>query len=113
MIEEAIGHKWSKGGFTTRIDSLRTKFKIILGFKKALQALLDEANLLRNCILHNGSKVSRQYLEQFGEKRNLILNTPINLSPHFIRAIFYLSIDFIRVLFVEVSKIAFKPSMEW
>lgn len=106
MVEMAVGRKWSEGGFSNRIEKLRKKFGILLDFKKELQNLLDEANLLRNCILHNGSKVSTDYLKDFGKKKNLQLNAPIEVSPYFIDAIYYLSLDFVKLLFIKTSEIA-------
>lgn len=103
MIEKAMGRTWSTGSFSTRITKLQKKFKINVGFKKKLQDLLDEANLIRNCILHNGSKVSSDYASQFGERRNAKVDEPILINPFFLDAIFYLSIDLIKALFIEAS----------
>lgn len=107
MIEKALGRKWSQGLISKRFESLRTKFNITLGFKKTLLELFDEADLIRNCVLHNGSKVSKDYYNQFGEKRNLKLMQPINLNQSFLNVIYYLSIDFVKILFIEVSKICY------
>lgn len=110
MLQKAMGRTWSQGSFSNRIDKLRKKFSIILNFKAYLKELLDEANLLRNCILHNGSKVSEDYLKEFGEKRTLELNSLIMISPYFIDAIFYLGLDLIKLLFIETSGKAWEPS---
>jgi hypothetical protein len=45
--------------------------------------LFDEADLIRNCVLHNGSKVSEDYYKKFGKKRELQLMEPIKLNNHF------------------------------
>ena len=112
MTELAVGRTWSEGNFSERMGKLRTKFEIILSFKKNLKELLDEANLIRNCILHNGSKVSSDYYDKFGDKRKLTLGEPIVLSQSFCDAIYYLSLDFIELLFVETSNIAWIPSLK-
>lgn len=103
MIDQAIGRTWSERGFSTRIEKLRTKFNIILGFKKDLIKLLDEANLIRNCVLHNGSKVSKEYEEGFATKRLLKKNDSIKFSKYFLDAIYYLSLDFVKSLFINTS----------
>jgi len=110
MIEMAVGRKWSEGGFSKRIEKLRSKFGINLGFKRILQEFLDEANLIRNCILHNGSKVSSDYFKEYGEKRTLQLNTPVVISSYFLDCLYYLAIDFVKILFVETSNLAWTPN---
>jgi hypothetical protein len=69
--------------------------------------LFDEADLIRNCVLNNGSKVSEDYYKKFGKKRELQLMEPIKLNQSFLNAIYYLSIDFVKILFIEVSKICY------
>lgn len=105
MINKALGRNWSEGGFSKRIEVLRNKFNINIGIKKKLLRLLDEANLLRNCILHNGGKVSNDYFLEFGKEKNITENKAIIISPHFLDAIYYLSIDFIKILSIKVSEI--------
>lgn len=106
MIEMAVGRSWSAGNFSNKIEKLRTKFGITLKFKKQLKDILDEANLLRNCILHNGSKVSSDYLDQFGTKRNITKGDNIKFSVYFLDALYYLSLDFVKELFIETSNLS-------
>lgn len=108
MIEMAIGRSWSIGSFSTRMERLRSKFGITLKFKKELKELFDEANLLRNCILHNGSKVSSDYMSQFGTKRKINKNDNIHFSVYFLDALYYLSLDFVKELFIEVTNLSWE-----
>jgi hypothetical protein len=103
MIEEAMGRDWSVGSFTKRVEKLQAKFGVNLGFKKQILLLFDEANLLRNCILHTGSKISPDYAQQFGKARKAKKGDQVSFNSHFAMAITYLSRDWIKDLFMNVS----------
>lgn len=104
LIDLAVGREWAKGSFSSRIEKLRTKFKIQLSLKKDLQKFLDEIYLIRNSIVHNGSKVTKDYHDAFGEQRDIIIGDKLEISQVRLQALYYLSIDLIKLLFIQTTK---------
>ena len=73
-----------------------------------MQAIFDEANLLRNCILHNGAKASKNYYSAIGVTKGLNVGDPIRIDKYFNEAMYYLSIDLINKLFYIVDSYSFQ-----
>lgn len=103
--------KWGNGNFSTRMDRLKTKFGIDLDFDRRLVDILDEANLLRNCILHNGAKVSIDYFDFIKGKKEINIGDKIKIDRYFNECLYYLSLDFITKLFCLVEPITFKTGI--
>lgn len=99
--------KWGSGSFTTRFEKLNNKFGIQLGFDSKLESLLDEANLLRNCILHNGAKVSSDYYTEIGINKGLHIGDKITIDRYFNEAIYYLSLDLVKKLYCLIESLSF------
>lgn len=104
--------KWGSGSFTTRFEKLNNKFGIQLGFEPKLQSLFDEANLLRNCILHNGGKVSSDYYSEIGINKGLNIGDKITINRYFNEAIYYLSLDLVKKLYCLIESLSFYDSPE-
>lgn len=104
-LEKKKDREWAQNSFSGRLNKLNDRFGINLGFEQNLLSLFDEFDLLRNCILHNGSKVSPRYHDKFKEIREINLGDPIELSKYFLNAVYYLSSDFVELLFIETSNL--------
>ncbi|MFD2890403.1 hypothetical protein ACFS5J_00025 [Flavobacterium chuncheonense] len=111
-IIDITERKWGAGSFTTRFDRLNTKFGINLGFDPILLNLFDEANLLRNCILHNGAKVSSDYYSAIGVHKGLNIGDKLNVSRYFNEALYYLSLDLVKKLYCQIESHSFYDSPE-
>ncbi len=110
-IIQVTERKWGAGSFTTRFNKLQTKFGIDLEFHSRLIALFDEANLLRNCILHNGAKVSIDYYNFIGKSRGFNIGDKLNINRYFNESLYYLSVDFVTKLFCVVDSLSFQTEI--
>ncbi|MDC1068430.1 hypothetical protein OAQ99_04655 [Candidatus Kapabacteria bacterium] len=104
-ITKATERKWSDGSFSKRFKKLKDKFEIDLDIDKVLIDILDEANLLRNSILHNGSKFTNDYAKLYGRKRNIKEGDSLSTTSYFVELLYYLTIDVINILTKETYKI--------
>jgi len=103
MINNLNSRKWSMWWFSSRFDKLNHTFDINLWFKKELINIFDEANLMRNCILHNCSKITQNYYKIFWKHRNLDIGDNLEINEYFLESIYYISLDLIRILYLEVN----------
>jgi hypothetical protein len=103
--------KWGNGSFSVRMNKLKSKFGIDLDFDSRLVDILDEANLLRNCILHNGAKVSLDYFEFIKDKKEINIGDKIKIDRYFNECLYYLSLDFITKLFCLIEPMTFKTGI--
>ncbi|MFD2565010.1 hypothetical protein [Aquimarina rubra] len=103
--------KWGKGSFSTRMKRIKSKFRLDFDFDKRLVEILDEANLLRNCILHNGAKVSIEYFDFIKGKKETNIGDDIMIDRYFTECLYYLSLDFVTKLFYLVEPITFKTGI--
>jgi hypothetical protein len=98
---EAANHDFAVGQFEKKYSLLKTRHNIDLEFHHEIITLLDEAFLLRNCIVHNASRYTPNYVTQL--KKGEVGNK-VEINTIFLEKITYLAFDVIKKLFIEATK---------
>jgi hypothetical protein len=92
---------------TTRIIKMQNDLGLELSIPNEILSKLDESELMRNIVVHNGGRVSAEFLKRTG-RTDVIVGQQIPISHDFVDSTTYAACSVIKVLFADVSKKYFK-----
>jgi hypothetical protein len=86
-----------------RLEFLKKKLGLIIECPESDVKLLGEAENIRHLVVHNGGRISQEYIDRTGAD-NLVIGDFITITPKYLAKLYYTSLHLASDIFIAVSK---------